>query len=142
MQGVTRVVIPLLVAAATPAAIYSIAYSKTISIYGSDYWLAFLFLLSVFTVALLHAVILGLPAYFLVKHFNLATWWMSILCGGAIGMIPTAVLDYATNKGFVTQPQYLGLLSYAGFLGMSGGFAAWLTWYLLGRCMAAPRSAG
>ena len=142
MRGFIWLAIPLLIAAATPAMICCAQIYMSDGFYGAKFELAFAFGMGVFAVALLHAVILGLPAYFLVKHFDLTKWWMSLLCGVTIGALPSFLLDGGLNAANWTplyRQQHLRVWLEAGSLGMAGGFAAWLTWYLLGRCMAAPR---
>ncbi|HXP03339.1 MAG TPA: hypothetical protein VN808_04400 [Stellaceae bacterium] len=110
-----------------------------------------------FIVALAHAVVLGLPAYLLLRWRGWTRWWTSLVCGFAIGSVPFAIyfspFDNAasfsqagdkvliengvtTLAGWIDFAESVGGL---GLLGMAGGIAAWLTWYGLGRVFARPR---
>src|SRR6185312_17171039 len=44
-----------------------------------------------FIVALAHAVMLGLPAYLLLRWMRLTRWWVSLAGGFAIGALPYAI---------------------------------------------------
>jgi hypothetical protein len=130
-----RVPIAVLVAAGTPATMFAIDGART-----SFGWAVFLGLL-VFVIALLHALILGLPAYFLARKFNAARWWVVLVGGLMIGAGPWTIhvwIDYGSlSKAYAQGDLDLSVLG--GGSGMAGGIAAWLTWYLLGRRMPAPR---
>jgi hypothetical protein len=109
-----------------------------------------------FTVALAHAVVLGLPTYLLLRWRGWTRWWTSLVCGFAIGSLPFAVYfspfdnaasfsqlgDKVLIQNGVTTPagwiDFAESVSGLGLLGMAGGMAAWLTWYGLGRVFPRP----
>jgi hypothetical protein len=109
-----------------------------------------------FTVATAHAVALGLPAFVVLRWLGWTRWWVSVVCGFAIGSIPFAIyffpLDNAASfnqigdkvlveHGITTLAGWIDFAESAGglgLLGMAGGFAAWLTWYGLGRVFTRP----
>lgn len=109
---------------------------------------AFFLWLAGFVVALAHAVLLGLPAYFLVKKLRILNWWISLICSFIIGAVPFAIISWPSHmgqsywadgvayeiKGVVTTAgwfQYIYGFCGSGFLGMLGGFSAWLVWRYL-----------
>jgi len=75
--------------------------------------------------ALLHAFLLGLPAYHLLRSKWALTWGRSALGGLIVGAIPTTLLS-----GLVTdfQPDVLWTAIFPGALGALGGlaFRAWI----------------
>ena len=83
----------------------------------------------------------GVPAYLLVKWLKLTKWWMSLICGFLIGAGPSMFLELVANRGPMAEYSRQNLVSFgvAGVLGSLSAFAAWLTWYMLGRRMADPR---
>jgi hypothetical protein len=101
-----------------------------------------------FITAFAHAIVFGLPTYFLLRKKNLARWWASGLCGFIIGCIPFAILTFPfgpSNHSFSADgipmivngvPTLVGWKSYIegtlkfGGYGLSGGLAAWCVWYL------------
>ena len=79
-----------------------------------------------FVVALLHAIILGLPIY-LVRRVNGRPRWRTALKGGfAAGAIPIGFFGLALvfQEGL---PGYLSVVAMAGGLGAAGGLAFGLT---------------
>jgi hypothetical protein len=112
-----------------------------------------------FIVALAHAVVLGLPAYLLLWWVGWTRWWVSLACGFAIGCLPFAIyfspLDNAASfsqvgdkvlieNGVTTLAGWIDFAKGVGGLGLrgaAGGFAAWLTWYWLGRMFTRPAAA-
>jgi hypothetical protein len=95
-------------------------------------------------VALVHTVVLGLPAYLLAWRLDWTRWWVSLIGGFVVGGLPYAVL--ALPWGAQPPPDlvaahviapfswlfYGGVALGLGVLGMAGGFAAWCTWRRLG----------
>lgn len=68
---------------------------------------------------MIHAVFLGLPAYFIAKKFNLIYWWVSVLAGFVIGFTPIAIFEGVKS---------LKEVCLFGFCGAIGGFGAWAAW--------------
>ena len=138
---VTRIISALL-AAATAAAATFIGYGviairaagdealgQAIESAASLWWLAF-------AGALAHAVILGLPAYLVLRALGWTRWWVSPICGFAIGCLPSAFYFTPFEDGVSTLAGWIDFIEGVGkigLLGMAGGIAAWLTWYWLGR---------
>lgn len=111
-----------------------------------------------FFIALLHAIFLGVPFYFLVKKLNFIRWWMSLIGGFIIGSVPSAVMlfrslstpgsSYIENgktlvaNGSITPEGLLQLLysfTGMGLIGAICGLSAWLLWsYLNNRVKKAP----
>ncbi len=151
-----RVAAALFAAAATPATIFALLELMDQTQYFSSTTFKYAFFaatnlwLMIFIVALLHAVILGLPAYFFARRFHLTFWWVSIAFGFVIGLVPFAVafwpmthihagyrawdgnemVDYLidgtpTKAGWIN---YLYQSSAMGAVGMLSGFVAWLVW--------------
>jgi hypothetical protein len=98
-----------------------------------------------FVAALVHAVVLGLPAYLLARRLGWTRWWASLIGGFAVGSLPYAVLALPWGappppdlvEAHVIAPfswvRYGGVALGLGVLGMAGGFSAWCTWRRLGR---------
>jgi hypothetical protein len=104
-----------------------------------------------FIVGLLHSTIMGLPAYFLVKRRGLINWWISLICGFVVGCLPMALITLPLSSpgvGFIADGvpmvvngvattagwlSYLGGVLGAGCLGMAGGLAAWVVWWMTGK---------
>jgi len=96
-----------------------------------------------FIIATVHAVFLGLPAYFFVSNFGRVKAPLAALIGCAVGMIPIMLLllsvhpDMARVDGVATyvdgMPTMAGLLNILAFAGIAGcfgavgAFAFWLT---------------
>jgi len=112
-----------------------------------------------FIVALAHAVMLGLPAYLLLRWMRLTRWWVSLAGGFAIGALPYAIYfsplreisshsevgryvlvdnGVTTLVGWIYYGATAGAL---GLLGAAGGLGAWLTWYWMGRVFTGGGSA-
>ena len=81
-------------------------------------------------VALAYAVVLGLPAYAVVRWLRLTPWWISLICGFIIGAAPTAIAFWTGLSG-IGSPDFLLIVLPVGICGSLGGFMAWLIWYLL-----------
>ena len=106
--------------------------------------------LMAFLIALAHAVVLGLPTYFVLSKLHLMRWWMSIICGFVIGTLPATIEVWRTmvslvgpgtdnvengvylvRNGVLTSAwwcQTILLSSILGIFGMLGAFSAWLVW--------------
>jgi hypothetical protein len=107
-----------------------------------------------FFVALGHAVVLGLPAFVLLRWAGWTRWWVCLPAGFAIGALPFAVMfspfteaagfsqvgDKILVQGGVTTLAgwiaYLTGVAGLGILGMAGALAAWLTWRFFTRLAA------
>lgn len=154
-----RVLIALLAAAVTAATAF-IAYGAIVTWSSGEATLqpsfeltASLWLPAV-AVALAHAVVLGLPAYLVLRWFGWTRWWVSPICGFAIGALPFAIyfspFDNAASFSQVDDRVLVqngvttlaGWIDYGrtaaglGLLGMAGALAAWQAWYWLGRTFA------
>jgi len=134
---------------AVPVLIYQTRYFS-----GADVMYAFCAVASAwfiaFAVSLLHSVILGLPAYLLAIRFHFTFWWVFIVFGFMIGLLPSAMLlwppEYMVySDRFWDGKQMVALLIHGapnrtvwisyifrlcvtGVSGMLGGFVAWLVW--------------
>jgi hypothetical protein len=80
-----------------------------------------------FVVAIVHIVVLGLPAFLWGWRHGLIHWWSTLIIAFIIGATPTI---------FVFLPN--GLIDYTfpvaaimGLFGVIGGFAFWLVWRFL-----------
>jgi len=103
-----------------------------------------------FMVALLHAILLGLPAFIVLQKFNVTFWWTSLIFGFLIGLIPfaifswpmgkagssyraydgTQIVDYVIN-GIPTRAGWISYIKNAlevGCIGMVSAFLSWLVW--------------
>ena len=154
----TRVIIALLAAAAAPTVcvlLLGLIDEYKHSYYGTNIGGALQFNLLIvfltFSVALVYAVVGGLPAYFLARKLHLVNWWASIIGGFIIGAAPAAIFAWPIHNNKATDawnrnhkeiidyvingtPTMAGWLHYVnifcgmGLLGMLGGFTAWLVW--------------
>ncbi len=169
-MGVARVALALLAAAATPATVIAIPGLPdmtrwfSVDAAGFEFTRARNVWLIAFFIALLHAVILGFPAFLFLRWLKLTKWWMSPIWGFVIGGVPFAIfswplthqaasyrawdgskmVDYIidgvlTTAGWV---QYVEGVGGVGLLGVYGGVAAWLVWYWLPRLAPNRRAAG
>ena len=97
-----------------------------------------------FAVALAHAVVLGLPAFLILRRRGLTRWWISLASGFAVGALPYAVLSLPWEAparelvaAHIVPPfawtHYAAVTSGLGLLGAACGFAAWLVWRRAGR---------
>jgi hypothetical protein len=159
-----RVLAALLAAAATAAMAFAgygtiLTWSAGEAALGPSLLLGAAVWLPAFVVALGHAVILGLPAYLVLRWAGWTGWWVSLACGFAIGCLPFAIYfspfdnaasfsqvgDKVLIENGVTTPagwiDYGKTVAGLGLLGLIGGLAAWLTWYGLGRLFPARGSA-
>jgi hypothetical protein len=57
-----------------------------------------------FIVALAHAVALGLPAFLVLGWLGWTRWWVSLVCGFAIGCLPFAIYFLSVRQCGVVQP--------------------------------------
>jgi len=76
-----------------------------------------------FVIALVHAVVLGLPAYFLLRPLWRAGWAVAAIAGFVIGALPTALFilpSVGLTNGGLWTPLLAGL---CGFLGGSTFYA-------------------
>ena len=159
-----RVLIALLAAAVTAATTF-VGYGATVTWCSGEaaLWPAIQLTMSLWSpavaVALAHAVVLGLPAFLVLRWRGWTRWWVSLVCGFAIGGLPFAIyfspFDNAASFSQVDDKVLVqdgvttlaGWIDYAesigglGLLGMAGGLAAWLTWYWLGRVFGGAKVA-
>jgi hypothetical protein len=168
--GAARVALALLAAAATPATVIALPelmdMTRWLSVdaTGFEFTRARNIWLIAFFIALLHAVILGFPAFLFLCWLKLTKWWMSPISGFVIGSLPFAIfswplthhaasysawdgskmVDYIidgvpTTAGWI---QYVESVVGVGLFGIYGGVAAWLVWYWLPRLGLNRRAAG
>ncbi|MBB5208002.1 hypothetical protein [Chiayiivirga flava] len=79
-----------------------------------------------------HVVVLGIPAYFLMRWRGLLRWWSALLAGFVLGALPAAVItwplryaspgSYASSNGVETMVN--GVPTVAGWLQYMGGAAS------------------
>jgi hypothetical protein len=150
-NSLERISLALLAAAAVPAtSVGLLANIDQLSPSESRIKYCLSLSLIAFIVALAHAVVLGLPTYFLVNRLSLTHWWMSIICGFIIGTLPIAISSwsnmsvakslridemdngvYLVRNGVLTMAwwcQDIRDSSIWGVFGIIGAFSAWLVW--------------
>ena len=66
-------------------------------------------------------VLLGLPAFLVLRKFNLVTWWSSLGGGALVGVLA----QIAVTSGRLDEPE--SLVRFAT-LGAIAGLAFWLVW--------------
>jgi hypothetical protein len=99
-------------------------------------------------IAAAHVILLGIPAYLLLRWRDAVRWWSTILSGFVLGATPIAILAWplryaqpgssASFDGISTMvdgvptmagwTQYLSGLAFFGALGAGGACAFWLIW--------------
>lgn len=148
-DDLTKILLALLAGAATPVTFFSLL------ILLSPYQLVdrtyFLYVGIAFAVTLAHAVILGVPAFVLLKRLHTTKWYIAIIGGFIIGFIPTAIFSWPLGKlspGFSAGdswgqsvingvPTNLGWIEYvigscvAGLFGAAGAGSFWSVWRYL-----------
>jgi hypothetical protein len=147
------VIVGLLVAAATAASLVNIALAISLAKWE---FAAFLWV-ATFTVALAHALILGLPIFLALRWLGRLRWWTSLVCGCLVGAMPYAIVLFppaqgvsSSQLGSQTLPRasvatadawwsYAQAVIFLSGLGVAGGFAAWLVWYWIGRGFDCPK---
>ena len=78
-------------------------------------------------VALAHAIFIGLPVFVICRWCGWTQWWVSIVGGFMIGILPVSILVLHTaNAGLSSDDIYF--MGVFGLMGMAGGFSAWLVW--------------
>jgi hypothetical protein len=108
----------------------------------------------VFVVALLWVVLLGLPAFLLLKHLGCVRWWSAIVCGFVLGALPIAIVSWPYHPGrdsgfsawdghrmvaYVVHglPTHAGWLKYVhdfcsmGLMGAASAIVFWCVWRLV-----------
>ena len=150
-NSLARISLALLAAAVVPAMIVGLL-ANIDQLFPSESRIKYCLGLSLiaFFVALAHAVVLGLPAFFVVSKLHLTQWWMSIVCGFIIGTVPFAILDwretssvlvpginqmdngvYLIKNGVMTMAWWYQNIfhnSMFGVFGILGAYSAWLVW--------------
>ncbi|HEX5183776.1 MAG TPA: hypothetical protein VFW19_11575 [Allosphingosinicella sp.] len=81
--------------------------------------IVFLFLIFGLPIALLHLLVLALPAYAVLRHYWPLSWWAASLGGFVVGAIPIGLMSLASSPLSIDPPMIGGLL------GLSGGLAFW-----------------
>ena len=69
-----------------------------------------------FIIAMVHVIVLAVPAYLLVRLLGPVTWWAATLSGLAIGTLPAALI--MSGSLFTILPM--------GVSGAAGGLTFWL----------------
>src|SRR5258708_3963030 len=104
-----RITLAIVVAAATPATTFALfeLLDQLPRFTGSDIVFAFRAATSVwviaFCIALLHAISLGLPAYFVAARLNFTKWWVSLVCGFLIGSLPAAIYSWPVGHNYSSR---------------------------------------
>ena len=103
-------------------------------------------------VSLSHVVVLGLPAFFLLRHLRAVTWYSSAAAGFALACIPIGLFTWPLGyppgssashsvngkmvatlvNGIPTVSGWLDWLwgmAFMGLLGAVGGLSFWLVWH-------------
>lgn len=104
--------------------------------------IALIFLILGFPIALLHVLLLGLPAYAILRERWPLRWWNAAIAGFAIGVLPFGIFTFDPSAEFLQAGQivfveggqytqagwlnYLQGLAVAGAFGIAGGLAFWL----------------
>jgi hypothetical protein len=85
-------------------------------IYGKVFWLLMFYFFSTML-----AVLMGLPAFYLLRHLRLIRWWSVIIAGFIIGAI--VALSRLELSIFLVQDILI-----MGSSGGAAGFVFWLIW--------------
>ena len=116
MKPELRTVLGFVTASAIPAACLAIAFPlfgsrDPASVFGS--FVVFYYFSALAT------GFLGLPAFLLLSKFGLVTWWSSVACGAAAGIIALAAVSGGLENSIA--------LTYAA-IGAGAGLVFWLVW--------------
>ena len=76
-------------------------------------------------ISLLHVIILGMPCFFALRHFNKLTRNTSLICGFLIGALPLTGFEF---YDLTTNHMPFIILCIFGAAGMYSGYVAWLFW--------------
>lgn len=146
MKSISQLFVALLAAAAVPAAIFMLF----LFVVRDINWAVFTAI--AFAIALLHALILGLPAFTALRRRGYTQWWLAVVGGFIVGLLPTTILVILTSLNQspgsssggsagmdvvngVTTPlgwfHAFGGACIAGVFGVSGGLAFWAVWRYL-----------
>ena len=82
-----------------------------------QFWAIPIILIFGFPVALLHAIVLALPAYLVARRRWRLAWWHAAIAGFIVGAVPSALLLSGDLDSSVLT----------GACGTFGGWAFWLT---------------
>ena len=96
-------------------------------------------------VSLAYVIVLGAPAYYLLRKLKAVWWWSTIATGFILGAIPMALFTWPLNPGNKTSASINGVqtiidgvptiegwlqfvygVSFVGLCGMVGALAFWL----------------
>lgn len=112
------------------------------------------FFFIVLAVSACFVIVLGLPAYFLLKHIKRVTWWTTVVSGFFIAATPVAIFLWpygspgssASSNGVDTMingvPTLAGWLDYIKvvlFFGVIGWASAFVFWLQYRPCANAPK---
>jgi hypothetical protein len=116
MKSDLRTVLGFLAASVVPAAYLAIAFPLSgsrdpASVFGS-FVVAYYF-------SALATGFLGLPSFLLLSKFDLVTWWSSVACGAAAGVVALAVVAGGLENAVA--------LMYAA-IGAGAGLVFWIVW--------------
>jgi hypothetical protein len=116
---------------AIPALVFTIGSMPEIG-YSVIYLIIWSLYLYVFTAVV--EVVLGVPAYFIGKSFDLIRWWSASIIGFVIGTLAYLIIQsLLVVFSRATTPSPLGVaigLSALGALGSFSGFIFWFLWSL------------
>lgn len=116
MKSELRTVLGFVAASVVPAAYLAIAFplsdSRDPASVFSSFVVAYYF-------SALATGLLGLPLFLLLSKFDLVTWWSSVACGAAAGVVVLAVVAGRLEDAVA--------LMYAA-LGAGAGLVFWLVW--------------
>jgi hypothetical protein len=157
MKTILRSVLALLAAALAPAGLILVPYAAALLLNGVKEpaaWSRFNFWLSaVLGTSLLYVVVLGVPAFLLLRWRRATRWWSSIAVGFVLGSVPAAIalwpggnagpgnmsshsdgekIIYTMVDGVTTRAgwvRYAEITGMVGLLGALGGLAFWLVWW-------------
>ena len=159
MKTILRSVLALLAAALAPAGLILGPYAAELLLNGVEEptaWQRFNFLLSmVLATSFLYVIVLGVPAFLLLRWRRAIRWWSSIAAGFVLGSVPAAIalwpggnaspgnmssysdgekIIYTMVDGVTTRAgwvRYAEVTAMIGLLGALGGLAFWLVWWSL-----------
>jgi hypothetical protein len=156
MKSVMRTILAFLAAVVTPGALILLPSALGMVIAGSDQdphaWPHFARVLSlIMGTSFLYVLVLGVPAFLLLRWRNAIRWWSAVIVGFVLGCLPLAIdlWPYEPDVQSTTShwdgekmvetiidgvPTLAGWLSYAkavsifGVFGAVSGLAFWLVW--------------
>lgn len=82
------------------------------------------FLLTSLSISAAHVILLGVPAYLLLRWCNALRWWTALLCGLVLGALPVVVLVFPLRFAQSTMAEMV-----AGFSTMIDGSPPFIDWF-------------